>query len=218
MRSGIDLLVLDAHGVVFNNPFRPFLRELAERTGQTPRALLDRWDRELRLPAWTGELDEDRLWRRLLGSSRGSFSGDEWRALLEARYELGPAASRLESWRARVPVWILSNHRSEWLHPRLERFGLGHLFERVLVSDVLRAAKPSARAYLPILRSGYARGRVLLVDDKECNVRSARDQGFLALRATAEPVSLLAVDRCLFEADEHQGQVIPIEETSGERP
>ena len=36
MNGPIDLLLLDVHGVVLNNPLRDFLREVADRTGQHP--------------------------------------------------------------------------------------------------------------------------------------------------------------------------------------
>ena len=197
MKNRIDLLVLDAHGVVLNNPLRAFLRRLAEDTGQSPSVVLERWDRELRLPAWTGALDEDELWSLLTGAPAGQGTTRRWRAALEARYGFGPAAASLERWCQEVPVALLSNHRSEWLRPRLERFGLAERFQHVWISDRLGAAKPSSQAYRPILEAGYAPERVLFVDDKERNVRAAREQGLLALQLTPGPAALRTIERCI---------------------
>ncbi len=203
----VDLLVLDVHGVVLNKPLRPFLRELAERTRRSPEAVLRTWDRELREPAWTGVIEDDELWERLAPSNGDRRSAAAWRARLESLYELGPAAPYLDRWRALVPIWLLSNHRTHWLLPRLARFGLTDKFERVLVSDALRAAKPSPQAFEPVLRSGVDPRRVLFLDDQEHNVASARRRGLRAELLAADPGSLLRIDRCISDRGETEEAV-----------
>ena len=37
------------------------------------------------------------------------------------------------------PIWLLTNHRTEWLLPRLERFCIADRFDRVLVSSAILA-------------------------------------------------------------------------------
>ena len=190
----IELFVLDAHGVVLSNPLPRFLDRVAERTGQDPGALRARWSRELRTPAWTGEIGDDELWERLTGERPASR---EWRALLERSYEPGPAAPHLDRWSERVPLWILSNHRSRWLEPRLERFGLRGAFERVLVSDRIGAAKPEAGAFTPILEHARSPSSVLFLDDRARNVEAARRLGLQALRLGAAGSWLAAVERSI---------------------
>lgn len=196
MTRVIDLVVLDVHGVVLNNPFRTFLRELAHRTAQGSVSVQDRWERELRLPAWTGTIGDEELWSRLVGP-RGARTGVDWRGELESRYALGPAAPHLDRWRARVPLWLLSNHRTHWLRPRLERFGLASKFDRVLVSDALGVAKPDPRGFQALLDSQPDPQRVLFVDDQARNVRAARELGLRALHLTPDLAALAEVDRLL---------------------
>lgn len=95
----------------------------------------------------------------------------ELRRDLEARYHPGPWFDFVTAYDR--PMWLLSNHRTDWLLPRLRRFELADRFERILVSDALGASKPSAGAF------GALRGRagVVFFDDSPCNVGAARDLG-----------------------------------------
>lgn len=178
----IELLVLDAHGVVFNNPFPEFLDELAITTGQRVDDVRERWHEGLRLPTWTGELSEEELWLCLAGSE----TAQNWQQRLESRYQPGPAAAELERWSSRVPLWLLSNHRSDWLLPRLTRLGLSRFFERVIVSDAIGAAKPDPAAYKPILEQVSNPKCALFVDDRSRNVRAAQRLGIRAVLASHE--------------------------------
>ncbi len=197
----VELLVLDAHGVVFNSPFRGFLRDLAVETGQTPEHLLARWHADLRVPAWTGKLSDAAIWDGIAGDRFvSSQRTSEWRQMLERRYELGPAGAHLDRWFGRVPIWLLTNHRSHWLLPRLHRFGLARYFDRVLVSDELGAVKPSPRVFAPLVRVADP-DAILFVDDQVKNVRVARDLGLQALHATDGDVLGRAVERRIAPLD-----------------
>lgn len=178
-RTKIEILVLDAHGVVLNNPLRQFLTEFAEMTGQDATTVQVRWDEEVRARAWTGELSDAEIWRALSGN-RHSIRND-WNELLESHYEAGPAKPYLESWHRRAKLWILSNHRSHWLVPRLHRFRIANYFERVLISDELGAAKPDPKVFDPILRQVDTPGSVVFVDDQSRNVEAARELGIVGI-------------------------------------
>ena len=177
--SAPDLLVLDVHGVVLSNPLPAFLDRVADLTGRDRGETRARWKREVRLPAWTGAIEDAELWRRLTGEVRPSR---DWRALLEESYELGPVAPHLERWREHASIWLLSNHRSHWLWPRLDRFGLSGLFDRVLVSDRIGHAKPDPAAFAPLLEAARSAGSILFLDDRARNVTAARALGLRALQ------------------------------------
>lgn len=160
------LLVLDVHGVVFTNPLLGFLRETARRRGLEAEGVIDRWQRELRRAFWLGSMDEREMWARL-------FPADDPRELsaaLESRYEAGPLLPALAD--IEGPIWLLSNHRSEWLLPRISRFGLAGRFERVYVSDRIGFVKPDAGAFR-FARAQAGDRRILYVDDKPANVAAA---------------------------------------------
>jgi FMN phosphatase YigB (HAD superfamily) len=193
----IHRLVVDAHGVVLNAPFPAFLRTVAEETGQQPAEVGRRWREELRIPAWTGQIDDAQLWKSLAGDQTPARSASEWQALLEATFAPGPAAPRLAAWSEQVPIWMLANHRSHWLIPRLKRFGLHQYFERVLVSDELGAAKPAPRAFELLLGTTIDAKHTLYVDDQAQNVESALELGLQALLLDEGPDSLARVEQRL---------------------
>lgn len=95
----------------------------------------------------------------------------ELRQDLEARYRRGPWFEFVLEHSG--PMWLLSNHRTAWLLPRLERFGVADRFERILVSDALGAAKPSPVAFAAL----RARDDTVFFDDSPCNVDAARALG-----------------------------------------
>jgi len=180
MWSRIQLLVLDAHGVVLNAYWPRFLREVAGLTGETEADVVRRWNNCVRADAWLGHISDNELWQRLIPPQHVSH---DWRAILEAGYALGPAAPHLRRWTECVPIWLLSNHRTHWLRPRLERFNLLVRFPRVLVSDRIGAVKPGREMFDFVLQQSPNPNHVLFVDDQTCNVEAARRQGISALHA-----------------------------------
>ena len=168
------LLVLDGQGVVFNNPFPAFLADLGVRTGVGELEISSRWTDELRLPFWTGQLGEAAMWARLAPG----ISTTDLRQDLERRYAPGPMYDHVR--RSTGRLWLLSNHRGDWLRPRLERFALTERFERILVSDEQGAAKPSPEAFVDLLGAGC-----LYIDDLANNIEVARSLGIDALHVDA---------------------------------
>lgn len=165
-----DILILDAHGVVFNNPLPSFLIRLAQMTGQSGDDVLRRWHDELRTQAWTGGISDDEIWHRLTG---GRGDPECWQSLLETCYALGPVGSRLGLLPKELPIWILSNHRTLWLHRRLKRFGLAERFEQVIVSDEVGLVKPDSRLFQMVMDRVPDSKRVLFIDDNSQNLEAA---------------------------------------------
>jgi HAD superfamily hydrolase (TIGR01509 family) len=182
----IDLLVLDAHGVVFNNPMVKFLRDLGDRTGEGGEAVHHRWHTQFRTPFWEGRLGEDELWHRLAPSIPAS----ELRNELECRYTPGPLFEAAAKWPRRL--WILSNHRTDWLSNRLERFGIAEHFEQVLVSDTIGHAKPHPAAFCAV-RHAAQHTSVFFIDDQPRNVTAARQLGIPAAVVVDTPALATAV-------------------------
>lgn len=165
-----ELVVLDAHGVVFDRAFPSFLDRRARQRGDDPDDLRRRWRDEVRLPFWEGRLTPIEMWGEL-------FPGDppaQLTADLERSYRPGPLFRFAATTTRRL--WLLSNHRTGWLLPRLERFGIADRFERVLVSDALGVAKPRPGAFEEVLAASR-RARVRLLDDSAANVAAARGLG-----------------------------------------
>ena len=166
MRDDGRLILLDVHGVVFNNPLVPYLLETAKRHGRDEVEVLRLWSGELRRPFWLGQVSVSQVWEGLVpGCDPTALSAE-----LEERYQAGPLFRALDA--IDEPIWLLSNHRSEWLLPRLARFGLEDRFERVYVSDTIGFVKPEPEAF-DFVRQ-LAGGRAIsYVDDNPVNVAAA---------------------------------------------
>lgn len=173
LAEDFETLVLDVHGVVFNDPLQRFLFDVGERTREGGSALRYRWTHELRLSFWEGRIGDRELWRRLAPL----MDADELRTDLESRYTVGPLFGLATSFPG--SVWLLSNHHGPWLTDRLERFGIADRFERSLVSDALGAAKPDPRAFQPVVDLARHRS-VLFIDDQIQNIATARSLGLCA--------------------------------------
>ena len=169
-RHDADIFVLDAHGVVFNRAFPAFVRMRAIERGDDPVTVWKRWRTTLRLDFWEGRSTEAEMWAALFpGDPPAQLSAD-----LELGFEPGPLFDFVTTGDRRL--WMLSNHRSCWLLPRLERFGIADRFERVLVSDRLGVAKPDPAAFAP-LTDAMQHDQVCFIDDSPVNVAAARAAG-----------------------------------------
>lgn len=189
----VDYLILDAHGVCFNNPFKPFLSTLAQMTYQRPEDVQRRWMDELRTPAWLGEIGEQELWQRL---TRSIGDTECWQALLEIHYKPGPVARHLRRWGSAVPIWIMSNHRTTWLLRRFMRYDMADCFTRIYVSDEQGLVKPDIRFFERVASRLPRPGRALFIDDQQANVDSARQAGMQAL-CVDHPNLLIEVERMI---------------------
>jgi putative hydrolase of the HAD superfamily len=172
-----EVIALDAHGVVFNNPLPYFLAELGARSELGVNRFKRQWRTHWRVPFWEGRVTEAEMWAAIApGADPVCLRAD-----LERRYRPGPWFDFVT--RHDGPMWLLTNHRTDWLLPRLDRFGITDRFERILVSDALRAAKPSPAAFAPLV----AHGSVAFFDDSRRNVDAARALGLSAARVVPTP-------------------------------
>jgi len=194
-KSGIDLLVLDAHGVVFTSSVRQFLLRLADERRQSKDELLTRWQDGLRLDAWTGAISESDVWARL--GINNPIEIEQAKTLMEECFDIGCGGKCVSRWSQRVPVWMLSNHRSEWLLPRIQRFDLGPHFANVVVSDQIGAAKPDSSAFDSIVELDIAPSQILFVDDQPRNLDAASRLGLQVIQASDDGTWTKLVDEML---------------------
>lgn len=166
-------LVLDVGGVLFGEGFRPLLGSLAEAGGYPAENGVAHYNQHLRPGLWRGGITVDQFW----GSFGETFSiPEEELARLVSDgtpqiFQALPALDRLRDWAQRVELWILSNHRHEWLRPELERRGLDQVFDRIIISSEVGLMKPDKGIYAT-LRDGSP-DQVLFVDDKDENIEAA---------------------------------------------
>jgi putative hydrolase of the HAD superfamily len=92
-------------------------------------------------------------------------------------------ADALRSWSSRARLYVLSNHRAEWLLPKLTDAGLTGSFEAVYISDRLGMAKPDSRIFRYVASQLPSSSPVLYVDDDQRNLDAAAGVGWQTLLA-----------------------------------
>ena len=192
-----ELLVLDAGGLLVSNQLLALFAELARAAGVSVHRV-HALHHQLRHRLWCGQINEPTFWSTMFESLGLAHDPDRWRARMGHLLGPGIPARTLERWSGHIPVWLLSNHRSEWLLPALERHGLTRHLERVVVSDIVGVAKPDPAIYeLVEARAGHAPQRLLFVDDRPRNLRPARHRGWHTIRADRHGRWTGTVDRLL---------------------
>lgn len=193
------LLVLDGQGVVFDAPIRRFLANFANDYQLSLLDIEARWESGLREQAWRGLIEDEPLWNALAGRP---VDAAHMRRCLDASYRPGPAAAYIADWSSKAQLWLLSNHRSAWLLPRLNAFGMTERFKRFLISDKTGFVKPEAAAFDPVVRHGVAGQNVLFVDDQPHNVLAADALGIHGVVASPDGGWLDYVSRWLESDDD----------------
>jgi putative hydrolase of the HAD superfamily len=193
------LLVLDGQGVVFDAPIKRFLATFA-RDHQISLADIEvRWESGLREKTWRGLIDDATLWNTLAGRP---VDAARTRRRLDASYGPGPALPYITDWSNKAHVCLLTNHRSDWLLPRLNAFEITSRFERIWVSDKTGFIKPEAAAFDPVFQYRSARQNMLFVDDQLHNVLAAEALGITGIHAMPDGRWLDDVSRWLESDDD----------------
>jgi putative hydrolase of the HAD superfamily len=174
-------LVLDVGGVLLSNLTPTFWTQLVERTGVDYAEIRSKYKREIRDHLWSGAVEEPQFWQ-WLNRYCPSLLEEEGRAMIMDN--LVPLASleRLEGWRQLADLHILSNHRSEWLMPKLADYV--HHFTSLTVSSSAGCFKPDLRIYHHAAETiGTADGPILFIDDSAANLEKAQSLGWSVLHA-----------------------------------
>jgi len=170
-----------------------FPARAAERTGapeQEVRPLLT--DDAFRRAYWGGHLPEAAFWEQL-----GVPVPDAVRrgAVLDLRPRIDP--SRVAAWGEVADVWVVSNHRHEWLLPVLAESGFERAVNRIEVSSLTGRVKPDPSAWQALLADGLPASGVIVVDDQQANLDAAQSLGITAVRAEDDAGWADAVDAWL---------------------
>ncbi len=177
------LLVLDGQGVVFDAPIKKFLMSFTRHNSLNYESVIGRWQDRLRHLAWTGAIDDKTLWNELAGRNVDTL---QTMRSLSASYRPGPVAQHLAGWSQQIPIWLLSNHRSDWVLPQFDSLNLTGVFERRLISDITGVVKPDPKAFTQLLNSEMNPSDILFVDDQLHNTRAAEKLGLQVIHASPE--------------------------------
>lgn len=149
-------------------------------------------DDAFRRAYWGGHLPEGAFWQAIGLTVPDAAARAR---VLDLRPLVDPA--RVDAWRRVAEVWIISNHRHEWLLPVLARSGFDAVVDRIEVSSLGGRVKPDPSAWEVLLADGTPASRVAVVDDQRANLESAEALGMTAIAAHEDGAWPRAVDAWL---------------------
>lgn len=178
-----DLVVLDVGGVLFTDIETNLKQALTQATACSKEAVFSAFG-SMEEDLWCGRISTEEFWRSLGGKLRHHFDSQLWdEACVELQAPLLSQQS-LDNLVGKYDVALLTNHRPEWLFPRLDRAGLNAAFSPVVVSAIVGRMKPDPRIYETVnnkLSRNY--DRRLFIDDRPINLQPAVDLGYQVISA-----------------------------------
>ncbi|MGA3525281.1 HAD family hydrolase [Melissospora conviva] len=188
------VLVLDVCGVLLAEPMAPLFRVVAEEAKTSSDRVEAIFRHYFRDALWSGLLDESTFWPAFAAACGLGQPSPAWRSVLRSTMTPLPAVSRLPNWSTGAHIWLLSNHRHEWLVPALQAAGLHRQSHRIFISSQTGAVKPNPSAYVQVLEQASPGDKLLYVDDKEVNVEAFRRLGVDGVQADTSGSWTAAVD------------------------
>jgi beta-phosphoglucomutase len=139
------------------------------------------------------EVIEERVQRYRAAVADGSSIPGELRAAVRYAAE-------------RVPVAIVSGAARDEIEPVVEAAGIADAFAVIVTSDDIERGKPDPEGYLRalgLLNEGIEAGDVLVIEDTEAGVASAKSAGMrcLAVLGTLAPERLRGADEVVERVD-----------------
>lgn len=187
-------LVLDVGGVLLPSSMPLVLARMSRECERSERQLKRFFNHQLRDDLWSGRIGVTEFWERLLIFAGIPGREREWNERMPGILQPQPAMLRVPEWSRRIAIVILSNHRHEWAIPALERAGLLPYVEALLISSQTGLVKPYPESFEQLVRLGVAPDRVLFVDDRPNNLRTAAEIGVQTLFAGEGDVWMDEVD------------------------
>lgn len=169
-------LVLDAMGVIFeaaDDVAELLIPFIAEKSESCDEAIIQ----AAYLDASLGIISPDEFWN-LVGVP--AELEDEFLS----RHSLYTGVVELLDWSRdnEIPVWCLSNDVGRWSQKLRARLNIEVYLQGSIISGDVGLRKPDRQIYQALIQSsGFPVEKLLFVDDRERNVRAARELGIESL-------------------------------------
>ncbi|MBD3918485.1 HAD-IA family hydrolase [Paenibacillus sp. PR3] len=174
-------LILDVGGVLLSNLTPTFWTQLVERTGVDYSEIRSRYKSEVRDDLWSGAVEEPQFWK-WMNQYCPSLTEEDGRTMIMDNLVPLPSLERLVQWKQLADLHILSNHRTEWLDPKLADYA--QHFTSMTVSSRAGSFKPNVSIYQHAVAAiGDAEGPILFIDDSANNLQQAESLGWSVLLA-----------------------------------
>ena len=156
-------LVLDIAGVIATNFSPIFWKDISTKFGVSYDNLL-KFRTNIREELWSGKINEQEFWDKLVGSFPTIDQRYATNKLLSLIKPL-PAYEEIAMWSTYSNIHLLSNHRREWIK-HIIRPVENYITSTTISSDV-GTCKPEGNIYLRVNSEFKSNANVIFVDDQE---------------------------------------------------
>jgi putative hydrolase of the HAD superfamily len=196
----IKALIWDLEGVLLISRDGKVETTIAKNLGVTEEAIGDFFHNDFNDRLDLGEFNMTFFWLRLLDQlglphERIDEINDFFYRDLFIDQDM---LAKIRAFRSRYKTALLSNY-SEVLRPMLEtRWRVDGAFDEIIISNEVGLIKPDPRIFdLTLSRLGVDKEEALLIDDREVNIRGARQYGLPCIFFQSKDEALEELDQIL---------------------
>lgn len=190
------ILILDAGGVIIDDLTTQFWDMLVARSDNntlTRTTIYTHYKREISDKLWSGQLDEEDF-SLFLKHYHIHLSQEEVSDIVAQCLIPLPAYKMLEKWSEQADIYIMSNHRTSWLLPALEK--VRPYLKDIYISDTALMKKPSLDWFKAISHR-HPEKQIVFVDNTMHNIEAALKSGWQAIYADEAYVWIEEVNELL---------------------
>ena len=166
--------------VIFTDPMWSLFDVVGADAGRSTHAIAAIFHYEFAVNLWSGRLAEERFWPLFTDRVGMMATPPRWRTtVLNATLPM-PGFRALQAMAGQCEIWLVANHRHEWLGPVLHSTGAVRYLDRKVISSRTGLVQPQPAAYQHLRR--LASGRpVLFVGGSATHAAGARAAGLKAV-------------------------------------
>jgi FMN phosphatase YigB (HAD superfamily) len=178
-----QVVALDA-SVIFTDPMWALFDVVGADAGRSAHAIAAIFHYEFAVDLWSGHVTEERFWSQFTQRVGVLTTSPRWRSTVLDATQPQPAFRTLPALTERCEIWLVANHRHEWLSPALHASGAVRYLDRKVISSRTGLMQPQPAAYQHLRRLTNGRP-VLFVGDSAAHAAGARAAGMDAVVADA---------------------------------
>ncbi|WP_208589945.1 HAD family hydrolase [Gracilibacillus suaedae] len=186
-------LVLDVGGVLATD-LDLFWEELVNQAGLPYDKIRAIYKTEIRKQLWQGDISERDFWQ-WLSYTFPKINLEYLQIVMQKSLVELEGIQHIEKWNTISDIHILSNHRTEWLQPIINR--LHPFLTSTTVSANVGVAKPEQDIYEICHKQLDSNRPILFVDNKKENLAPARELGWQTIHADSDNKWIAQVDQFL---------------------
>ncbi|THE09109.1 hypothetical protein E1I69_23690 [Bacillus timonensis] len=187
-------LILDIAGVIATNFSPIFWKDLSSKFNASYDDLI-KFRKDIREELWTGKIEEQEFWDRLL-KKFPTIDIAYARSKLLTTIKPLPTLEQIPIWSKSAKIHLLSNHRIEWVKHIIDP--VQDYIRSITISGDVGFCKPQLDIYIRVNSILDNKKNVLFVDDQEKNLIVARNLGWTTLLADKEGKWIKEVTQRLF--------------------